>query len=466
MNERTIMVDLAGIGLGPFNLSLAALADGVKGLSSAFFERRASVAWHAGLTFSDAVLQTSPLKDLVTPVCPTSPWSFLNYLVENGRFFDFMAARFDTVSRQEFSDYLAWAADGLGSTHLDAGVEEADFVDGQFRLRFANRPDCFCRALAVGTGHEPMVPPSVTTGPDCFHASQYLVIKPNIAGRRIAVIGGGQSGAEIVLHLLQQDYDRSPASLSWFSRRDGFWTLQEGGLVDQFFTPDYLAAYRTMAPDLQARALASQKFASDGLTPSTADGIYRLLYQRRHLHGRHDVSLFPGREVVRVQSSGHGRTVVSETANGERETSQADLVILATGYRPAIPSCLDPLAERLALEPDGALALGDRYRALWDGPDANPIYGLNQGRRSYGVIDPQLSMAAWRSAVILNDFAGRRVYDLGETEERPMVAWQRQAGDTGWQPRMNGSVTSTDSQLTAWPTRGPSRRRPQSAALS
>ena len=51
---------------------------------------------------SDSAMQTSYLKDMVTPVLPTSEWSFLNYLVRQGRFYDFMAARFETVSRREF----------------------------------------------------------------------------------------------------------------------------------------------------------------------------------------------------------------------------------------------------------------------------------------------------------------------------------------------------------------------------
>ena len=43
------VLDLAGIGVGPFNLSLAALADGVDGLSTAFFEREPEFRWHPGM---------------------------------------------------------------------------------------------------------------------------------------------------------------------------------------------------------------------------------------------------------------------------------------------------------------------------------------------------------------------------------------------------------------------------------
>ncbi|MBP0616398.1 lysine N(6)-hydroxylase/L-ornithine N(5)-oxygenase family protein [Jiella mangrovi] len=434
MRQDTEIVDLAGIGIGPFNLSLAALADGIPAVATAFFERRETFAWHPGLCFPDAMLQTSPLKDLVTPVCPTSPWSFLNHLVEKGRFFDFMSARFETVSRQEFSTYLAWAAEGLSSTHFGASVESVRYEDGYFRLGFDDRPECRARALAIGTGRVPMIPAGVVTGPACFHASRYLEIRPKVAGRRVAVVGGGQSGAEVVLNLLQQDGPSAPASIDWISRRDGFWTLQEGGLVDQFFTPGYLAAYREMPLEVQARALASQKFASDGLTPATADEIYRHLYRRRHLEGRDDVCLHPGRNLLHIRPGGCGQTVVSSNAEGMREALEADVVVLATGYRAAAPSCLAGLGSRLALETDGALALGANYRVVWDGPDDNPIYGLNQGRRTYGVIDPQLSMAAWRSAVILNDLCGRAVFPLAE--EDPLVRWRGdgESDDAGARP--------------------------------
>ncbi|TDH38433.1 lysine 6-monooxygenase [Pseudohoeflea suaedae] len=423
MTHEQQVFDLAGIGLGPFNLSLAALADGIETVSAAFFERQQTFAWHPGLCFSDAILQTSPLKDLVTPVRPTSRWSFLNYLVEKGLFFDFMAARFETASRQEFSAYLAWAAEGIGSAHLGADVEEVTFDGDRFRLRFGDRPDATSRALAIGTGRAPVIPDGISTDNACFHAGNYLKMRPETGGKRVAVIGGGQSGAEILLHLMQQEGAQRPAAINWISRRDGFWTLQEGGLVDQFFTPNYLNAYRTLGPEAQSRALASQKFASDGLTSATADEIYRLLYRRQHLEGRRDVDLHPGRTVVKKLRNGASQSIVMRNIEGDEEMLDADIIVLATGYGPAAPACLNGLADRLNFEPDGALALGENYRVRWNGPDNNPIYGLNHGSRSYGVIDPQLSMAAWRSAVILNDLVGRTVFEGIEGSDRSLIKW-------------------------------------------
>lgn len=42
-------VDIAGIGIGPANLSLAALAQPNPGIKSVFFERNSEFQWHAGM---------------------------------------------------------------------------------------------------------------------------------------------------------------------------------------------------------------------------------------------------------------------------------------------------------------------------------------------------------------------------------------------------------------------------------
>lgn len=54
---RTPPLDLLGVGVGPFNLSLAALADGVPGLRTAFHEQRPAFRWHPGLLIEGATLQ-------------------------------------------------------------------------------------------------------------------------------------------------------------------------------------------------------------------------------------------------------------------------------------------------------------------------------------------------------------------------------------------------------------------------
>jgi len=52
-------LDLAGIGIGPFNLSLAAQLDSVPELGARFFERRSRFDWHPGMMLPDVELQSS-----------------------------------------------------------------------------------------------------------------------------------------------------------------------------------------------------------------------------------------------------------------------------------------------------------------------------------------------------------------------------------------------------------------------
>src|SRR6185436_18751172 len=66
--------DSIGVGIGPFNLSAAALAATLPELKTLFVERARSFAWHPGMLISGATIQTSHLKDLVTLADPTSPY--------------------------------------------------------------------------------------------------------------------------------------------------------------------------------------------------------------------------------------------------------------------------------------------------------------------------------------------------------------------------------------------------------
>ncbi len=91
-------LDFIGIGVGPFNLSIAALGSEVTGFNSKFFERKPHFSWHPGMMVPDCHMQTSFLKDLVSAVSPTNPYSFLNYLVKRKKFYRFLTTEQRTVS--------------------------------------------------------------------------------------------------------------------------------------------------------------------------------------------------------------------------------------------------------------------------------------------------------------------------------------------------------------------------------
>ena len=104
-NPADTEYDLVGVGLGPFNLGLAALAEPLTGLRTLFLDGRPAFAWHPGLLLEGAQLQVPFLADLVTLVDPTSRWSFLSYLRAQDRLFPFYFAERFHVPRREFDHY-------------------------------------------------------------------------------------------------------------------------------------------------------------------------------------------------------------------------------------------------------------------------------------------------------------------------------------------------------------------------
>ena len=54
----------------------------------------------------------------------------------------------------------------------------------------------------------------------------------------------------------------------------------------------------------------------------------------------------------------------------------------------------------------------------------------NAARAQRGVADPNLSLLAWRSAMILNRLAGRQVYECEPASS--IIDWNQQLGDTSY----------------------------------
>ena len=415
---------LIGLGIGPFNLSVAALAKSLPHLRTAFFDQKSEFSWHRGLMFPRSVLQTSFLKDLVTAVQPTSPYSFLAFLVEKNRFYDFLAGRFTGVTRVEFNEYLAWAAGKMDHLHWEHAAQDVTMTDTGLSVAFEDGRVEHTQNLVLGTGMKPFVPSWAQSylGENCFHAGTYLSKTRQVKNKRITVIGGGQTGAEIVLDLLTGPH-AEPLEVQWISNLPRFAPLEEGGFVDQVFTPSYVKSYQSLPQQSQQQEVASQKLASDGLTPSTVDELYTEIYRRKHLCSSScTINLLPGRDVVAMEQNGAGYQLASHSAlSGQTETYQADMVILATGARPALPDFMAPLLPRLSLDENGLPELDASYRLQWDGPANLQIFGLNLGLSSHGIVDPQMSVMAWRSATLLNAAVGERVFTL--EDESKIIDW-------------------------------------------
>jgi lysine N6-hydroxylase len=416
-NDRTSpaseTLDLAGIGIGPSNLSLASLLDSVGNIRAHFYESRPNFDWHPGMMLPDVELQSSYLKDLVTPVMPTSPWSFISYLVAHKRLYAFLNAHYEAVPRREFAQYLAFVASQLKSLTFGAAVREVTFDKDQFFVVF-DHGAVTARNLVLGTGTTPFVPSWATPflGERCFHNSEAKRRLSELNASRIAVIGGGQSGGEVVEALLNSK--ATLKELNWFSRRHNFEPINDTAFSNQVFSPEYVYAYLNLNNDQKLEALKASILTSDGLSISTINTIYRRLYTLRYLENRNiEAKLSPNRDVIQVEADKDGyRLIVRNRFDGGVEVTHADAIVLATGYQFRLPDAFAGLQDRIQFDRGNRPVLNDDYCLNWNGPKQNRIFAQNAGRYSHGIADSQLSLMAWRSAHIINSLLGRDHFDL------------------------------------------------------
>ena len=421
-------LDLAGLGIGPFNLSIAALLTEVPECKAAFFDQKAGFNWHPGMLLPGVRLQTSYLKDLVTGVSPTNNFSFLNYLVKKRRFYQFLSAELTAISRKEYADYLTWVSDQLHSLNFGHGIEAVSFEEDQFILELSNGEKHAAKNICLGTGKQPYVPDCAKEhlGQNCFHAIGIALKDLDLNNKKVAIIGGGQTGAEILETILDRRWGE-PTDVSWVSRRQNFEPLDESPFTNEYFTPQYVDTFYHQPDRIKDRVMHSQKLASDGISPDTLKSLYRKLYEYNIDSGvGFNLHMRPNRELFAMEKQ--GGTYKINALNGltqQVETTFADVVILCTGFEFSMPSYLEPIKHKLNLDEKGRYKLGRDFHVEWDGPESNRIYAVNAGRHSHGIAEPQMSLMCWRSATIINDMLGLDVFDLNQSMN--MVEWSTES---------------------------------------
>ncbi|MEU9716183.1 SidA/IucD/PvdA family monooxygenase [Streptomyces sp. NPDC047976] len=417
--------DFLGIGVGPANLSLAALAAPVTELTAEFLEAKPEFRWHPGLMLPDSQLTVTFFRDLVTLVDPTSRFSFLNFLVQDGRAFRFLEANGLGCSRREFEQYFQWAAAQLPSVRFGTPVESVALSGEGFEVTSSGGDVRTTRTLVLGSGSEPHLPDFAKpfASDSVLHSSRLTAVRPEWKGRRVLVVGAGQSGAEVVSHLLS-DENALPSSLTWTSSRIGFQPLDDSPFTNEWFAAPFVDYFNGLSDRRRAEILREQKDAGgDGITDELVTSVYRRLYhldmvldsQMRH-------RLLPSRRAVGLERDGsHYVAELLDVNHDSVERLPVDLVIFCTGYRRGIPEYLKPLHDRLRLV-DGDFAIRPDYTIDFDGPEDLKIYVQGLAERTHGIADSLLSLASWRSARILNSIAGREIHRVDNTTTT--VAWR------------------------------------------
>ena len=412
-------LDLLGVGVGPFNLSLAALASGVPGLSAAFLDRLPEFHWHPGLMIEGATVQVPFLADLVSLVEPAHPLSFLSYLADVERLFPFYFAERLHVDRTEYDDYLRWASKRLPTCHFGTEVAGIDWSAEHDAFVIDAGTPWYARNVVLGVGTSPSVPAAVRALVEepaalVLHSADYLDHRERLAAAGdVVVIGSGQSGAEVFLDLLR----RRPVGrerLRWFARTSALAPMEYSKLGLEHFTPDYTRYFHALPEPVRTRLVDAQWQLYKGISAETMAEIHDELYRRSVHCGWPDVAITPGVEVRAARRiGGRYELDLGHTQDQGARTVRADGIVLATGYteRP-LDELLGPLHERLVRDPAGRLLVDADYRVRLAPAIGGALFVQNAEMHTHGVGSPDLGLGAWRAATILNSVLDREVFRL------------------------------------------------------
>ncbi|MDR5753412.1 MULTISPECIES: lysine N(6)-hydroxylase/L-ornithine N(5)-oxygenase family protein [unclassified Caballeronia] len=426
--KRETVFDLIGIGFGPSNLSLAVrLAEeaGTANLAHCFVERQAEFGWHRGMLLDDCRMQISFLKDLVTQRDPTSRFTFINYLFERGRLNEFVNLKNFYPTRVEFHDYLNWVADafeervhyGQTVTAIEP-VMEAGASGEIAALRVLSQDgegrewQRVTRALSVGIGGAAQVPEAFAAlGPhNVIHSSGYLnsiervVGKPDGGAKRVAVIGAGQSAAEVFADLARR-FPHVDASL--VIRSSALKPADDTPFVNEIFSPAYTDVVYSQSQDARRALIEGFRDTNYAVVDRPLiEQIYEMLYlQTVSDDVRHRLLANTAIEGAVRTANGQIELTMRDRLSGHARAERFDALVLATGYRRDTHLAL---LEGLAPHLGDALAtqsVGRDYRLATPAQFKPRIYLQGCCEDSHGLSDTLLSVLAMRSDEIVASLA-------------------------------------------------------------
>jgi len=411
--------DVVGVGIGPFNLGLAALLEPLGDIDAVMLDARPGFSWHPGLMLPDAVVQVPFLADLVTLADPTSRHGVLQYLHEQGRLYRFYFLERMHLPRSEFDAYCRWVAGRLPACRFGHRVDAVAPLPGEDGWRVAvTGPDgpyeLLAAAVVLGVGSVPEVPPAVAEplGDGVIHTAGYLEAREGIlAAPSVAVIGAGQSAAEVVADLL--DHGAPGQRRVWMARGDGFLPMEYSKLGLEHFSPEYTAHFHGLPAARRDALRAGQDLLYKGIAADTSARIYDALYRASVDGGDPGLEYRARCELVGLDRGPGGWTLrVRHRDDGGAFAVDAAAVVLGTGYRPA--PWPDGLLAAVERDGDGRPAVDADYRAPRADGRPSTLFVQNAELHTHGVGAPDLGLGAHRNAVIVNALAGREVYPVRE----------------------------------------------------
>ncbi|KOV97471.1 L-lysine 6-monooxygenase [Streptomyces sp. NRRL B-1140] len=427
--------DVIGIGFGPSNMSLAIALEEHEAsapqhpLKYHFFERQPTFGWHRNMLLPSTTMQISFLKDLATFRNPMSRFSFISFLHASNRLVQFVNNQDFFPTRQEFHQYLEWAAAGL-SDRVTYGTEVTsirpapgggtlDLLEIEVRAGDGTTSVVTARNVVISTGLVPRLPEGVTADERVWHSSQFLSsfnARDPRELKSVAVVGAGQSAAEITRFF----YDSLPhAQVSAVIPSYGYSVADDTPFANQVFDPGAVDEYYYGTD--RARDAFWRYHRNTNYSVVDTD-VIRALYQRSYdeqVRGTQRLHFRNLTRVVEVESTGEGtRMVLRSLLDDRTEDLAVDALVFATGYDGVDPARLlgDDFDAHFARDASGRHRVERDYRLVSSSGLTCGVYLQGGTEHTHGLTSALLSNMAVRSGEIADSIVlGRAERELGRT---------------------------------------------------
>jgi len=428
-----LIYDLIGVGFGPANIALAIALEeeGLRG-QHLFLERNAGPGWQENMMLAGSDIQNHPLRDLVTPVNPRSRYSFTNFLHEHGRLFEFLNLGITYPLREEYAQYVRWAADAFkGSVKYGVEVQDINIADdatagGQSHYVVRTSQGVFrARTLIVAPGRSPNIPTMFEPllGREVFHLTQY---RPRIdalantlqKGGSMAVVGASQSGVEIALDLER----RFPAAtVHCVIRSYGYRLKDTSPFSDEIYFPEFVDYYFNASTQNKARLNEELRYTNySSVDADVLHQLYLTRYQHR-LCGSERLQVHQNVQILEAKHSGSRISLnLHNEVSQDSGRLEVDGVVLATGFknfgRGGKEELFHPLLKNLVahLQVDeqlGVLVNRDYSARVADGSSIPALFlnGLCESTHGFGDAG-SFSLLSLRAREIARAIAERKTF--------------------------------------------------------
>ncbi|RPA19743.1 lysine N(6)-hydroxylase/L-ornithine N(5)-oxygenase family protein [Gordonia sp. OPL2] len=415
-SDLSPLVDVVGIGFGPSNLGLAIAieehnltAGPQQAVTAKFFEKKDAFGWHSGMLLPGTTMQVSFLKDLATQRNARSEYTFLNYLTERGRLTHFINRQDFFPLRAEFHDYLCWAADRVRIPVEYSTDVTAVRWDGDHFEVVSDSGVVRARNLVLGGGLRAKLPAGVTAGPRVFHNHRMLhhfADLPSRSNGRYAVIGAGQSAAEVAAYL----HDETDADVHAVFAKYGYTPADDSPYANRIFDPEAVDEYFAAGDGWRERLLQYHRSTNySAVDPELIQDLYQREYTE-HVNGHRRLFVHGATELVDiVEGADSVRIRVAHRLTGTETELDCDAVVFATGFEPTpLSDMLGDLAESCGEDRHGRPVLDRLYRVQTADDITGDIFVQGNSEHTHGLTSTLLSNVAVRSGEIVRALAENR----------------------------------------------------------